>query len=82
MLVYLEAQNMSSELKDFSSVLIVACSICPPMCLAMQKKKPFTEFFKHGLNTESFSEYIKSIPPWFFHQGGRLSRRVGSGCWM
>ncbi len=59
--VYLESQDMSSELKDFGSVLIVACPICPPMCLAMQKKKPFMEFFKHGLNTESFSEYIASI---------------------
>ncbi len=27
----------------------------------MQKEKPFIEFFKHGLKTEAFEDYIKSI---------------------
>jgi hypothetical protein len=31
------------------------------MCLAMQKNEPFIEFFKHGVKTAAFEDYIQSI---------------------
>ncbi len=59
--VYLEPRDIIDDLEDFNSVLIVTCPICPQMSLAMQQKKPFLEFFKHGFKTEAFEDYIKSI---------------------
>lgn len=59
--VHLEPQDVSADLQRFNSVLIVSCPICPPMCLAMEKKSPFIEFFKRGLKTGAFEDYIKAI---------------------
>ena len=59
--VNLTPRDVSSDLEGFNSVLIASCPVCPPMCLAMQKKRPFIEFFKHGTKTAAFEEYIQSI---------------------
>ena len=59
--IYLEPRNVAGELEDFNSVLIISCPICPPMSMAMQTKKPFIDFFKHGIKTGAFEDYIKSI---------------------
>ena len=59
--IYLEPRDVTADLEQFGSVLIVSCPICPPMSLAMQTKKPFIEFFKHGLKTKAFEDYVKSI---------------------
>lgn len=58
---YLEPRDVSDELANFNSVLIVSCPVCPPMCLAMQKNSPFIEFFKRGIKTGAFEDYIQSI---------------------
>ena len=59
--VHLEPLDVSSDLENFRSVLIVSCPVCPPMCLAMQQNSPFIEFFKRGLKTGAFEDYIQSI---------------------
>ena len=59
--LHLEPLEVSAGLEDVSSVLIVSCPVCPPMCVAMQQKSPFLEFFKRGLKTEAFEEYTQSI---------------------
>lgn len=59
--LYLKARDVTADLENVKSVLIVSCPICPPMSLAMQKKKPFIEFFKHGLKTPAFQDYVNSI---------------------
>lgn len=59
--VYLEPQNVIADLENHSSVLIVSCPVCPPMCLSMQKKTPFKEVHKRGLKTEAFEDYINEI---------------------
>ncbi len=59
--VHLEPLDVSADLESFRSVLIVSCPVCPPMCLAMQQNSPFIEFFKRGLKTGAFEEYIRSI---------------------
>ncbi len=59
--IHLEPLDVSAELENFRSVLIVSCPVCPPMCLAMQQNSPFIEFFKSGLRTGAFEDYIQSI---------------------
>ncbi len=54
-------RDVSADLAGFNSVLIASCPVCPPMCLAMQKKEPFIEFFKHGIKTPALEDYIQSI---------------------
>ena len=58
--VNLTPRDVSADLTGFDSVLIASCPVCPPMCLAMQKKEPFIEFFKHGIKTSAFEDYIQS----------------------
>ena len=58
--VNLTPRDVSADLADFGSVLIATCPVCPPMCFAMQKKEPFIEFFKHGIKTNAFEDYIQS----------------------
>ena len=69
--VNLTPRDVSSDLLGFNSVLIASCPVCPPMCLAMQKKGPFIEFFKHGTKTAAFEEYIQSIRDSLTQQGVR-----------
>ena len=59
--VNLIPRDVTSDLEGFNSVLIASCPVCPPMCLAMQEKQPFIEFFRHGTKTAAFEEYIQSI---------------------
>ena len=59
--VNLTPRDVSADLAGFNSVLIASCPVCPPMCIAMQKKEPFIEFFKHGIKTGAFEDYIQSI---------------------
>ena len=59
--VHLEPRDVSADLKNYNSVLIVSCPVCPPMSLAMQQNSPFIEFFKRGLKTGAFEDYIQSI---------------------
>ena len=58
--VNLTPRDVSADLGEFDSVLIASCPVCPPMCLSMQKKEPFIEFFKHGIKTSAFEDYIQS----------------------
>lgn len=59
--IHLEPRDVSADLENFNSVLIVSCPVCAPMSVAMQQKSPFIEFFKRGLKTKAFEDYIQSI---------------------
>jgi hypothetical protein len=59
--LHLEPRNVSADLKNVSSVLIVSCPVCPPVSLAMQRGSPFIELFKRGLKTGAFEDLIKEI---------------------
>jgi hypothetical protein len=50
--IHLEPRDVSADLENFNSVLIVSCLVCAPMSVAMQQKSPFIEFFKRGLKTK------------------------------
>ena len=56
-----EPRDVTADLEKFNSVLIVSCPMCPPMNLAMQTKTPFIEFFKHGIKTPAFEDFVKSV---------------------
>ena len=59
--IRLEPRVVTADLARFKSVLIVSCPICPAVSLALLKKTPLIEFFKHGLKTGAFEDYVKSI---------------------
>ncbi|MDJ0639804.1 MAG: hypothetical protein QNJ20_13285 [Paracoccaceae bacterium] len=59
--IFLEPIDVIDELKDFQSVLIVSCPVCPPMCVSIQQKKPFLQPLKHGVKTKAFEDYVASI---------------------
>jgi len=69
--VNLTPKDVTADLNGFKSVLIASCPVCPPMCLAMQKKAPFIDFFKHGLKTEALDDYIESIRDPLIERGVR-----------
>ncbi|MDJ0926601.1 MAG: hypothetical protein QNJ73_03035 [Gammaproteobacteria bacterium] len=47
--VYVEPRDLTAELAEFNSVLIVCGPVCPPMCLSMQQEPPFIDFVRSGL---------------------------------
>lgn len=59
--LYLEPLDVSAQLENFSSVLIVSCPVCPAVSLASQNNSPLIEFFKTGLKTGAFENHIRSI---------------------
>ncbi len=61
MALHLEPLDLSEELQTLESMLIVSCPVCPPVSLAMQKRAPLIEFFKHGIKTGAFEDYVQSI---------------------
>lgn len=72
--VKLTPRDVSTDLAGFNSVLIASCPVCPPMCLAMQKEEPFIEFFKHGVKTGAFEDYIQSIRDSLTERGVRTGK--------
>jgi hypothetical protein len=59
--IYLEPIDVTSELETVGSVLIVSCMMCPPMSVAMQKKKPLLDLFKYGFRSKPYDDYLASI---------------------
>lgn len=57
----LEPRDVSSDLEDIRSVLIVSCPVCPPVSLAMEQNSPLIDLFKSGLKTRALEEHIKKI---------------------
>ena len=53
--------DISGDVKNVESVLVVSCPVCPQFSLAMQKNSPWIEFFKYGLKTGALENHIKEI---------------------
>ncbi len=69
--VNLTPKDVTDQLADFNSVLIAACPVCPPMCIAMQKQEPFIDLFRHGIKTGAFEDHIQSIRDSLARRGAR-----------
>ena len=61
MALYLEPLDVTGDLDDVASVMIVSCPVCPPVSLAIQRDSPFMEVFKSGLKTRAFEDHIDAI---------------------
>ena len=59
--LHLEPLDVTGDLENVNSVLIVSCPVCPPVSLAIQKGSPFIELFRSGLKTGAFEDYIEEI---------------------
>ncbi len=59
--INLEPIDVSGDLEDVNSVLIVLCPVCPQFSLAMRKESPWIEFFKNGVKTGALENHIKEI---------------------
>lgn len=59
--IYLEPVDISHQLKEFASVLIVFCPICPVISLSMQKHSACLELSKRGFKSVAFQDHISSI---------------------
>jgi hypothetical protein len=59
--LHLKPVDVSGDLENIGSVLIVSCPVCPPVSLAIQRNSPFIDFFKSGLKTGAFEDHIKEL---------------------
>jgi hypothetical protein len=69
--LHLEPLDLFQRLQSYSSVLIVSCPVCPPASLASNDDTPFIEFFKHGIKTPAYEEYLDSLRDSLAHEGIR-----------
>jgi hypothetical protein len=59
--LHLESLDLSDSLKNYQSVLLVSCPVCPPASLASDNNSPLIEFFKHGIKTPAYEEHLKEL---------------------
>ncbi len=59
--LHLEPLDVTDDLAQVTSVLIVSCPVCPPVSLAMQRDTPWIEFFKHGVKTDAFERHVQEF---------------------
>ena len=58
---YLKDIDEFPELEKFKSVLIVPCRFCPAASMAVRTNRPYFEFLRKFLETESYEELIGTI---------------------
>lgn len=58
---YLKEVDVVPEVSKFKSALIVICRFCPAASLAMRNDRPYIEFFRRFLKTETYERYIESM---------------------
>jgi len=59
--LHLEPIDVSAELADCRSVLIVSCPVCPPVSLATDADSPLIELFKHGIKTRAYEAFLSEV---------------------
>ena len=71
--INLQPMDVSGDLENARSVLIILCPVCPQFSLAMQQDSPWIEFFKYGLKTGALEDHIKAIRSPLEERGARTS---------
>jgi hypothetical protein len=71
--LHLEPLDLSNELEEYESVLIVSCPICPPVSIAAERQSPVIEFFKSGVKTRAYEDHLKEIRESLEKRGIRTS---------
>jgi hypothetical protein len=59
--LHLESLDVTADLENYKSALIVSCPVCPPVSLATEKGSPLMEFFKSGIKTGAYEDHIREI---------------------
>lgn len=59
--ILLQPTDLTSQLEQFGSVLIVSCPVCPAVSMAIARSEPLFDFFRHGVKTAALEDHIKSI---------------------
>ena len=59
--LHMKPLDVTGDLENIRSVLIVPCPVCPPVSLAIQRKSPLIELFENGIKTGAFEDYISEI---------------------
>ena len=67
--LHLEPLDLLERLQSYRSVLIVSCPVCPPASLASEDDTPFIEFFKHGIKTPAYENYLDALRESLEHEG-------------
>ncbi len=57
----LKDRDISSDISNVRSALIVPCRFCPAASLSVREKKPFIELFRTFLRTAAYESYIKGL---------------------
>ena len=76
--IYLKEVDVVPEIAKFQSALIVLCRFCPAASLAIRKDKPYIEFFRRFLKTESFEQHINNIQSLLEKEGIKTNVFKGS----
>lgn len=61
MTLFLKEVDVEPDVKKFRSALIVVCRFCPATSLSLSKGRPYIEFFRRGVNTGIYEEYINDL---------------------
>ncbi len=69
--LHLEPMDLSGKLQNYRSVLLVSCPVCPPASLASDNDAVLIEFFKHGIKTPAYEEFLGELRESLARQGIR-----------
>ena len=61
--------DISAEISDLKSVLIVPCVMCPAVTVAIRERKPLIRFFRSPFKSAPFERYVKSLQKRLTEQG-------------
>jgi hypothetical protein len=59
--IHFDDLDVVSEVAGLSSALIVPCNMCPGVTVAVRENKPFIQFFKYGLVSGPFEQYLRAL---------------------
>lgn len=57
----LKTRDVSEDMSDVHSVLVVPCRFCPAASFAVAEKKPYVELFRTFSRTPAYEQYVKGL---------------------
>ena len=59
--IHFEDRDVSSELAELRSALIIPCIMCPAATVAIRQNRPFMRFFRSPLKSAPLEEYLEAL---------------------